>query len=221
MALGMILVASCPGGNISNFISSLAKADVELSIVLTCVSSLAAIVFTPINFNLYGEAYEPTRAILTTINLDWMDVMKTIAMIIIIPITLGKLVSHSKPKLAEKLNVPFKNISMLLFLIIIIGALISNGEYFFEYITEVFNLVLLHNGLAMAMALSMAFLLKLNIKSRKSITIETAIQNSGLGLLLIFSFFDGLGGMAIIAAWWGIWHIISGFTIAFLWKNKE
>ncbi|MBT8232060.1 MAG: bile acid:sodium symporter [Bacteroidia bacterium] len=220
MALGMILVASCPGGNISNFISSMAKADVELSITLTCISSIAAIVFTPINFSFYGGAYEPTKAILETINLDWIDVMKTIALIIIIPIVLGKLVSHYKPKLAEKINIPFRNISMLLFLLIIVGALMTNGDYFFEYIGEVFGLVFLHNGSAMILALILAFLFKLNLKSRKSLTIETAIQNSGLGLLLIFSFFEGLGGMAIIAAWWGIWHIISGFALAFFWKQK-
>jgi BASS family bile acid:Na+ symporter len=54
----------------------------------------------------------------------------------------------------------------------------------------------------------------------KTIAIETGIQNSGLGLVLIFSFFSGLGGMALITAWWGIWHLISGIILASIWKNK-
>ena len=55
----------------------------------------------------------------------------------------------------------------------------------------------------------------------RAITIEVGIQNSGLGLILIFNFFDGLGGMALIAAWWGIWHIITGLTLAFYWSKSK
>jgi len=46
------------------------------------------------------------------------------------------------------------------------------------------------------------------------------IQNSGLGLVLVFNFFDGLGGMAILVAWWGIWHIIAGLTAAFIFSRR-
>jgi bile acid:Na+ symporter, BASS family len=62
-------------------------------------------------------------------------------------------------------------------------------------------------------------MLGVDFKDQKSIAIETGIQNSGLGLVLIFTFFDGLGGMAIIAAWWGIWHVVSGLAIAFYWSR--
>ena len=75
------------------------------------------------------------------------------------------------------------------------------------------------------MAFTLGFLVgtifKLSKRDIKTITIETGIQNSGLGLLLIFTFFNGLGGMAILAAFWGIWHIISGLLLAFWWSNKK
>ena len=219
MALGMIMVASCPGGNISNFMSAVAGANIELSIVMTCITSLLAVFLTPFNLALYGSMYEPTNAILVTVSLDWLDVIQTIGIIIIIPIILGRIVDSKYPQLSNKLKKPLRLISMFLFLIIVAGALASNFDYFIEYINQVFGLVFIHNGAALFIAFTLALVFGLNKTDKKTITIETGIQNSGLGLLLIFGFFKGLGGMAIIAAWWGIWHIISGFTVAFLFKK--
>ncbi len=220
VALGMILVASCPGGNISNFISSLARANVELSISLTSITSVMSLIFTPLNFSVYANLYEPSQAILREIHLDWLEVVQTIGLIIIIPIIIGFIVKTKFPKLAAKLSKPLELISMLLFLLIVVGALITNLDYFMECVAAVFLLVLLHNSGALAIGYSMALLFGLTFKDRKSLAIETGIQNSGLGLLIIFSYFNGLGGMAIITAWWGIWHIVSGFSIAYLWRKR-
>ena len=220
LALGMILVASCPGGNISNFISSLAKANVELSIILTIISSTIAIFFTPLNLAFYGNLYEPTQAILREVDISWLQVVQTISMIIIIPIIIGYFFKNKFPEFAQKLAKPMKVISMGLFLIIVFGALALNYENFITVIGSIFLLVVVHNLAALFSGYFSGQLMGLPFKDKKSLTIETGIQNSGLGLLLIFSFFDGLGGMALITAWWGIWHIISGFTIAYIWGRK-
>ncbi len=220
LALGMILVASCPGGNISNFISSLAKANVELSIILTIISSTIAIFFTPLNLAFYGNLYEPTQAILREVDISWLQVVQTISMIIIIPIIIGYFFKNKFPEFAQKLAKPMKIISMGLFLIIVFGALALNYENFITVIGSIFLLVVVHNLAALFSGYFSGQLMGLPFKDKKSLTIETGIQNSGLGLLLIFSFFDGLGGMALITAWWGIWHIVSGFTIAYIWGRK-
>ncbi len=219
IALGMILVASCPGGNISNFISSLAKANVALSITLTSITSVASIIFTPLNFSIYGNLYGPTQLILQEISLNWWEVVQTIATIIIIPIILGVIVKSKLPKIAHRVAKPLERLSMLLFLLIVIGALVSNLKNFLECITAVFVLVLLHNSGALGLGYGIGKLLGFSSDDNKALAIETGIQNSGLGLLIIFAFFDGLGGMAIITAWWGIWHIVSGFSLAYLWKK--
>jgi len=219
LALGMILVASCPGGNISNFISALAKANVELSIILTIISSTIAIFFTPLNLSFYGNLYEPTQAILREVNLSWLEVVKTISLIIIIPIILGIICKNKLPQLALKLSKPLRVASMILFLIIVFGALTANYNYFIQVIGSIFLLVLLHNLLALGSGYLSGQAMGLPYADKKTLTIETGIQNSGLGLLLIFGFFDGLGGMAIITAWWGIWHILSGFMIAYFWSR--
>jgi len=214
LALGMILIAACPGGNISNFFSALAKANVELSIVMTSVTSVLAIVFTPFNFAFYGNKYEPAATIMQSLSLDWANVAQTIALIIIIPIILGLLTRRYFPEWAKRLVKPLRYISMLLFVLIVIGALFSNLDFFFTYVGMIFFLVLVHNFIALSSGYLWGVLFKCDIREKKSLSIETGIQNSGLGLLLIFGFFSGLGGMAIIAAWWGIWHIVMGFVMA-------
>lgn len=220
LALGMILVASCPGGNISNFISSLAKSNVELSIILTIISSTIAIFFTPFNLAFYGNLYEPTQAILREVDISWWQVIKTISMIIIIPIIVGLLFKKQFPTWAKKLSKPMRVLSMIMFLIIVFGALLLNYEHFITVIGSIFFLVLVHNLAALASGYFSGQIMGLPFKDKKTLTIETGIQNSGLGLLLIFTFFEGLGGMAIITAWWGIWHIVSGFTISYIWGRK-
>jgi BASS family bile acid:Na+ symporter len=75
--------------------------------------------------------------------------------------------------------------------------------------------------LAFFTGFSLSKVFGLNTSNTRSITIETGIQNSGLGLLLVFTFFDGLGGMALLAAFWGIWHIVSGLLLATIWSAKS
>ena len=158
--------------------------------------------------------------ILEEISLNWLEVIQTIAMIIIIPIIIGMLVKKHYPTYAQKVSKPLERISMFLFLLIVVATLYTNLEYFLECVSAVFILVLLHNGGALAIGYLVARAGRLAMKDRKSLTIETGIQNSGLGFLLIFTYFNGLGGMAIVTAWWGVWHIVSGFSLAYLWKRS-
>jgi len=221
LALGLIMVAACPGGNISNFFSALASANVELSIVMTCISSVLAIIMTPLMFSLMGSTYGPAKAILTQVEINWIEVTMTIALIIVIPIIVGTIVKKQFPNFSLKAKKPIRLLSMLAFILIVIGALANNFEYFLKYVHLVIGLVALHNFLAISTGFSLAKIFRLPKSDVRSLSIETGIQNSGLGLLLIFSFFSGLGGMAIIAAFWGLWHIISGFTISFIFSRQE
>ena len=101
-----------------------------------------------------------------------------------------------------------------------IGALAANWRYFLNYVGFVVVAVFLHNGLALVTGYYVARLAGLPERDRRAVSIEVGIQNSALGLVLIFNFFGGLGGMAIVTAWWGIWHIVSGLTVATLWSRR-
>lgn len=221
IALGMILVAACPGGNISNFMSHLSKGNSALSVGLTSVATLLSLVFTPLNFKLYGSLYEPSRTLLQSIELDFWDLSQTVALIIILPLIAGIWVQKSNPSLANRLSPSFRVGSILIFIAFVVIAFSKNLQLFQDYIHRVLFLVLAHNALALGSGYLWGSLFKLAERDRRTLTIETGIQNSGLGLVLIFAFFEGLGGMALVTAWWGIWHIIAGLGIAFYWSRRN
>lgn len=221
LAIGMMLVAACPGGNISNFMTSLAGGNIALSVSLTAFSTLGALIMTPLNLTFWASMYAPTAEILTTVSLDPFELGKAIVLILGIPLIIGMVVRHSQPKRAQQLKKWLKPLSIIIFIAFVLIAFMKNMDLFVEYIQYLVFLVFIHNALAFFTGYSLASLFKLGTPDRKSITIETGIQNSGLGLLLIFTFFDGLGGMAMIAAWWGIWHIISGLLLGAYWSKDQ
>lgn len=220
VALGMMLVAACPGGNMSNFFTHLSRGNTSLSISMTAVVTAGAFLFTPGNLSFWGGLNPRTAQLLTTVSIDPLKMAVIVGLVLLLPITLGMGVRAKKPDLARKLVKPFKIGSIVVFVLFVVIALGNNFGAFLEHIDKVFGLVLVHNAVALAAGFGMATLFKLPQKDRRSLTIETGIQNSGLGLVLIFTFFDGLGGMAIIAAWWGVWHLISGLAISAFWGRK-
>jgi BASS family bile acid:Na+ symporter len=219
VAMGMILVAACPGGNISNFMSSVAKANVALSVSLTAIATLLAIVLTPLNFAIWGGLYSSTSDLLQPITIDPVEMFKTVFILLGVPLVIGMTFAHYLPKITSKIVRPLKNISMLIFMGMVVMAFMNNYEYFIQYIGLIFFLVLLHNMVALSTGYTVGTVFRLPKADRRTTTIETGIQNSGLGLVLLFNpriFPQDLmiGGMAFITAWWGIWHIISGLSLS-------
>jgi len=220
IALGMMLVAACPGGNVSNFYSMLSKGNVALSVSITAFSSSLAVFLTPINFTFWARLYEPSSAMLQAVSIDGVNIGLTIGFVIVIPLIIGMIVNNRWPSFTKKYSTYIRKISILIFAAFVLAALSANFGYFLEYISIILLIVFLHNGLAFITGYSTAWLVNLEESDRRSITIETGIQNSGLALVLIFDFFNGIGSMAIIAAWWGIWHLIAGYAISFYWSKK-
>lgn len=214
IALGMMLVAACPGGNISNFISHRAGGNAALSVSLTAVSTVAAILLTPLNIAFWGSLYAPTREILQRTEIDPVSVAITVGFMLVLPLCLGMWVNANRAEFAARLRRPMQYVSMGIFIAFVVLALAANWSLFVQYAGVVALLVFAHNALALAAGYALASLARVSAFDRRAITIETGIQNSGLGLILIFGFFDGLGGMAVVAAFWGMWHIISGIALA-------
>lgn len=221
IALGLILVAACPGGNISNFITHRAGGNSALSVSMTGVATLAAIIMTPFNVAFWGNLYEPTRAILRQTTLDPVSIAITVFFMLLLPLMLGVLLNVRLPNFAARIRKTMQRISMAIFIGFIVLALAANWAFFLSYAGAVAGLVILHNALALSGGYLSARLAGLSEYDRRAITIETGIQNSGLGLVLIFAFFGGLGGMAVAAAFWGVWHAISGLALAALWSRRE
>ncbi len=220
IALGMFMVAACPGGNISNFITHMAKGNSALSVSLTAIATLLAVIMTPMNLQFWGSMYGPAAIILKDIAISPFEMVKLVSLLLAFPLVLGMWVNHSRPILAKKMAKVLKLASLIFFISLIFLALYNNREIFMDYVFYVFWIVVIHNLMAFTTGFSIAKLLRLSPRDVRSITIETGIQNSGLGLLLIFTFFEGLGGMALLAAFWGIWHLVSGLVLSGFWGYR-
>ena len=221
IALGMMLVAACPGGNLSNIITYLANGNSAVSISMTAVSTIAAIIMTPFNISFWGSLNPETASILKQVSLNPVDVFITVFLILGIPLIVGMSIGHYLPNIAKKVKKPFKIFSLVFFIIIVCGALAANWQYFLKYVGIVMLAVLIHNALALNIGYWSGRLFKLDEKDCRAVCIEVGIQNSALGLVLVFGFFGGLGGMAILVAWWGIWHIIAGLVTAVIFNLKK
>ena len=221
VALGMIMVAACPGGNISNFMTKLAGGNAALSVSLTAFASLAALIMTPLNFAIWGSFYKPTSHILKMVEVSPLEVARFVLLILGIPLILGMLIKIYHPNFAASTSRLLKPISIIIFLSFIGGAFYNNLDIFLTHIHYVFLIVIAHNSLLLLVGFIFARVNRLSYIDQKTLSIETGIQNSGLGLLLVFSFFDGLGGMALLVAFWAIWDILSGLLIAYFWSDKS
>ena len=231
VAMGMILVAACPGGNISNFMSQMSKAHIELSVSMTAISTALSTFITPFNFALWGGFYvnfinKRAAEALQVLEIPIFQMFETIFILLGIPLILGMLTAKYLPKIAEKLKKPMQYFSLIFFVIMVVLAFGNNLSLFMKYIFFIFILVFIHNGSALALGYGLASAFRLPDIDRRALTIETGIQNSGLGLVLLFNpkIFPpdlAIGGMLFVTAWWGIWHIISGMTVASYWSRRQ
>ena len=217
MALGMILIGVCPGGNVSNFAVHLSGANAALSVSLTSIVTLGAIVITPLAFYFWSGFVPGIDVLPQNLSVNPIDMFKTVFVLILVPLSIGVYINMQHENFANKIKRPIRILSILIFLSFVVFASLGNWDNIMAHIGKVFLIVLVHNSLALMMGYGVARLARLPAYDARAISIETGIQNSGLALILIFNFFDGLGGLAMIAAWWGIWHLISAFALASWW----
>jgi len=230
VAMGMILVAACPGGNISNFMSALSKGNTELSISLTAINTALAPIMTPLNFWIWGKLYVNFISVRAESALQWLyidpiQMFYLVLLLLGVPLMLGMLTVKYLPKVAQFLKKPMQYFSIIVFIALVVVAFSNNFNLFLQHAVYIFILVLFHNGLVLYSGYGLAQLFGLPERDRRALTVETGIQNSGLGLVLLFNpnIFPpdlALGGMLFVTAWWGIWHIVSGLSLSFYWSRR-
>lgn len=220
IALGMILVACCPPGNVSNILTHRAGGNVALSVSMTAISNALSIVLMPINFAFWGGLHPTASALLKRIALDPLEMTAHIVVIIGLPFVLGVWLAERRPDWAARWRRPVGIFSFVCLIGFIVGAIAGNWRYFLDYVALVLLAVALHDSLAFGTGYLCARSTGLPDYDRRAITFEVGIRNAGLGLVLIFSFFGGLGGMAVVAGVWGFWDIIAGLLLAGWWRRR-
>jgi len=198
--LGMILVASCPGGAISNFV-------------------LLAIVMLPLNLAFWSQFNPETAAMITAINVSAYSLFINLVWVLAAPLALGLFIQFQWPKTAMPLHKILKLTSTVALFIFIGVAVYSNREAFLSHFQLIFTVVLLHNAAALLLGFLAGKTAGMSVRDTKAITIEVGMQNSSLAIAIVFTQFNGEAGMALISAFWGTWHIVSGLIIALLFSR--
>jgi BASS family bile acid:Na+ symporter len=221
VALGMIIVGSCPGGNLSNLITHMGRGNTALSVCMTGLSSVVAVVATPLNILFWASLNPDTAALLRQVDIQPGPFLLQTVLVLGVPMALGMALAHWLPAAAARMRRPFQLLSFVALLLFIVAITVANGRYLLAFIEKIVPLVVLHNAAALLLGWLAAKAIRMDAPDTRAVTIEIGMQNSGLGLALILTHFDALGGAALIAAGWGIWHIVSGWALATWWKRSD
>ncbi|WP_402465952.1 bile acid:sodium symporter family protein [Isoptericola aurantiacus] len=220
VALGMILVACCPPGNVSQILTYRAGGNVALSVSLTAVGNAIYLLAMPVNIALWGGLHPTARDIVADVSLDPGSMMLDILLVIGLPFAVGLLVRSRWPAVAARVHKPVHWFSLVALVGFIVAALAGNFSVFVAYVGVVLLAVFLHDAAALGLGYLAGRAGRLGTRELKAVTFEVGIRNAALGLGLVFAFFGGIGGMAVVAGWWGIWDIIAGLTLATVWARR-
>lgn len=221
MALGMVLVSMCPSGNMTNFLAHYARANVALSVTLNAIIILSCTVVTPAGFLFWSKFVPGAEALRKSFEISFIDMAFIIVQLIIIPLFLGMFLHQRFKPFVERIKPWVQRIALLLFFTILLLALLGNRDNLMTYLGFAFVIVAVHNAVALGTGYTLARFFKLPENDARTLAFESGVHNTALGLLLIFRFFNGLGGMALIAAWWGIWDLVTGMSLAAYWRRKK
>ena len=214
VALGMIVVACCPGGNVSNLFVMLARGNVAYSVALTGVSSALAFLVTPLSILFWASLYPPTAELIHQVDVDPLPFLVQVAAMLAVPLALGMLVRAKLPKLADRLQPIFQGLAILIIIALIAVGLQGNWAIVMATGLIIVPVAVIHNATAFSLGAASGRVLQLDPPSRRALTFEIGIQNSGLGLVILLAQFDGLGGAAAVTATWAIWHLVAGLSLA-------
>jgi BASS family bile acid:Na+ symporter len=214
VALGMIVVACCPGGAVSNLLTYLSRGNVAASVALTATSSLLAAILTPTSILVWSHAYEPTATLLRTLDVSPLLFLGQTTFLLAVPLVLGMVVAAKAPDVAARI----RRHTTILGVSVLVGVIIYGIAYFFPILLPALSLlgmiVVVHNAVAFMTGALAGAILSRRSSTRRALTFELGIQNSGLALVILLSQLKGLGGAAAVAAIWGVWHLLAGGAIA-------
>jgi len=221
IALGMIVIACCPGGSVSNLLTYFSRGEIAVSVALTATSSLLAALLTPASTIFWAQSYAPTADLLRSLEVNPLLFIGQTTLLLAIPLAAGMIVAARAPAVASKI----RKRTTLVGALVLIATIIYGVTYFYPLLWPAVGLLagitILHNGAAFLAGATAGWLLSKQSSVRRALTFEVGIQNSGLALIILLSQLKGVGGAAAIAAVWGIWHIIAGSMLALFYRYVD
>ena len=217
----MILVAACPGGSLSNVVTHFGRGNTALSVSISAVASLIALFATPFNFSWMVATNPATAGWLQTLNIDPSDIWISLFALLALPLALGLTLTRHLPDFSARIRKPLGNFSLIALLAFIVLGLIKERQLLTMGLLPTLGLVVAHNAIGLLMGWLTSGVMGLSSADRRAVTIEGGMQNAGLALGIIAVQFNADLGMVIIASLWGIWHIVSGMSLALLWRRMD
>lgn len=217
----MILVASCPGGSLSNVVTHLGRGNTALSVTISAVAAPMAIVLTPFNFGWMVASNPATAAWMRALQISPAEIAYSLLVMLAIPMALGLWVGQKHPALRDRIVKPLTRLSLFaLGAFIVLGLLRDRALLTWNLLPQL-GLVIAHNALGLTLGALCAMAFGLAVRDRRAVVIEGGMQNSGLALGIIALQFNSDLAMVIIASLWGMWHIVSGMSLAWIWRKRD
>jgi bile acid:Na+ symporter, BASS family len=217
----MILVAACPGGALSNVVTHLGRGNTALSVSVSAVASLMALVLTPLNFTWMVSTNPATAGWMRELSIDASDIWFSLFALLAVPMAAGLWLAHRWPEVAARIRKPLARFAVFMLLAFIALGLVRERQLLSAAILPLLVIVVCHNAAGLALGWLCASAFGVSERDRRAITIEGGMQNAGLALGIIAVQFNADLGMVVLASLWGIWHIVSGLSMVVWWRNKD
>ena len=219
--VAMILVASCPGGSLSNVVTHFGRGNTALSVSISAAASLIALVATPFNFSWMVASNPNTASWLKVLAIDPSDIWISLVLLLALPMSLGLLVATRFPAFTAQIQKPLANFALFMLLAFIVAGLFKERQLLNLALLPLLLIVVLHNASGLFLGWITSIAMRVSERDRRAVMIEGGMQNAGLALGIIAVQFNSDLGMVTLASLWGIWHIVSGMTLATYWRRKD
>ncbi|MCV0397244.1 MAG: bile acid:sodium symporter [Rhizobiaceae bacterium] len=219
IALGLLLVACCPAGALSNYLTGVARGSVATSVSMTAISTLSSIVLTPLLFAFWASMNPETRAVIERIEIEPVRVVMVLLIMLIVPVAAGMLIRARNPGTADRIRHWVRRIAGLVFAVVVAVLLLGNIGVLGSFASIALPPVLVTFTVAVLLGWGLARASGLAAADRRAVTLEVAFQNVALAIGLAVAFFPELAGVAITSILWGVVHLTVGFAIAAAWMR--
>jgi bile acid:Na+ symporter, BASS family len=219
VALGLLFVACCPSGNLSNLLTHRARGNVSMSVSLTTASNALCVLLTPVTFAFWGSLNADVDALMRSVEIGFWDMAADVALLIGLPFAAGLLVARIWPRAAERARRPVDTGTLVVLLLLILGGLAGQAEVILLGLTAVVAAAVVQNLFSLLAGYGVGLACRLPPAGVRTMTFEIGIRNTALAMVLVLAYFGEIGGAALAVAFWGLWDSVTGVALAQWWRR--